>query len=76
MMTGNGDDPQNMEQSKELGISLYMAKPFDLFELRVRVFEILNNFSKGTAWSLLPSLIFIYLISSYTEIACELATLT
>ena len=61
MMTGNGDDPQSIEQLKDLGISLYMAKPFDLFELRVRVFEILNNFgiiSKGTAWSLLPSLIF------------------
>lgn len=61
MMSGNGDDPQNVEQSKDLGISLYMAKPFGLFELRVRVFEILNNFgiiSKGTAWSLLPSLIF------------------
>lgn len=61
MMTGNGDDPQSIEQLKDLGISPYMAKPFDLFELRVRVFEILNNFgiiSKGTAWSLLPSLIF------------------
>lgn len=42
MMTG-GNDPQNMEQAKKLGILCYIAKPFDLFELRERVKEILNS---------------------------------
>ena len=42
MMTG-GNDPQNMEQAKRLGILCYIAKPFDLFELRERVNEILNS---------------------------------
>ncbi|HUS89315.1 MAG TPA: response regulator [Desulfosporosinus sp.] len=41
MMTAYGDT-QNMEQAKELGILYYMAKPFDLFELRERVREILT----------------------------------
>jgi two-component system, response regulator, stage 0 sporulation protein F len=40
MMTAYGDS-QNMEQAKDLGILFYMAKPFDLFELRARVREIL-----------------------------------
>jgi two-component system response regulator (stage 0 sporulation protein F) len=49
MMTGSEDDPQNMEQSKELGILCYIPKPidvfepFDLSELRERVKEILNS---------------------------------
>jgi len=43
MMTGYGDI-QNMEQTKnDLGILHYITKPFDLFELRERVSEILNN---------------------------------
>ena len=42
MMTSYGD-PQNMEQAKDLGILYYMNKPFDLFELRERVREILNG---------------------------------
>lgn len=41
MMTAYGDT-QNMEQAKELGILHYMGKPFDLFELRERVREILT----------------------------------
>ncbi|SPF56009.1 sporulation initiation phosphotransferase F [Candidatus Desulfosporosinus infrequens] len=40
MMTAYGDT-QNMEQAKDLGILHYMAKPFDLFELRERVKMIL-----------------------------------
>lgn len=40
MMTAYGD-AQNMEQAKDLGILYYMGKPFDLFELRERVREIL-----------------------------------
>ncbi|AFQ46386.1 response regulator [Desulfosporosinus meridiei] len=40
MMTAYGD-AQNMEQAKELGILHYLGKPFDLFELRERVREIL-----------------------------------
>jgi two-component system response regulator (stage 0 sporulation protein F) len=40
MMTAYGD-AQNMEQAKDLGILYYMGKPFDLFELRDRVKEIL-----------------------------------
>ncbi|SDG80713.1 response regulator [Desulfosporosinus hippei] len=42
MMTAYGD-AQNMEQAKELGILHYLGKPFDLFELRERVREILIN---------------------------------
>jgi len=80
MMTGNGDDPKNIKQSKDLGILLYMVKPFDLFELRVQVIEILNNLgitSKGfTPWSLLPTIIFIHIISSYSDLVYELATFT
>ena len=41
MMTAYGDT-QNMEQAKDLGILYYMGKPFDLFELRERVREILK----------------------------------
>ena len=41
MMTAYGDT-QNMEQAKDLGILHYMGKPFDLFELRERVREILT----------------------------------
>ena len=41
MMTAYGDT-QNMEQAKDLGILYYMSKPFDLFELRERVKEILK----------------------------------
>ncbi|AET70919.1 response regulator with CheY-like receiver, AAA-type ATPase, and DNA-binding domains [Desulfosporosinus orientis DSM 765] len=40
MMTAYGD-AQNMEQAKELGILHYLSKPFDLFELRERVRDIL-----------------------------------
>lgn len=40
MMTAYGD-AQNMEQAKDLGILYYMGKPFDLFELRDRVRDIL-----------------------------------
>ncbi|TGE31121.1 response regulator [Desulfosporosinus sp. Sb-LF] len=43
MMTAYGDNPQNMEYSKDLGILYYMDKPFDLFELRERVGEISNS---------------------------------
>jgi DNA-binding response OmpR family regulator len=32
-----------VEQAKELGILGYLAKTFDLFELRERVKEILNS---------------------------------
>ncbi|TGE33960.1 response regulator [Desulfosporosinus sp. Sb-LF] len=42
MMTAYGD-AQNMEQAKDLGILHYMGKPFDLFELRKRVKEILSS---------------------------------
>lgn len=42
MMTGY-EDPHNIEQAQELGILCYMAKPFDLFELREQVKEILNS---------------------------------
>ena len=38
-------DNQNMEQAKDLGILCYMSKPFDLFELRERVREIVNSSS-------------------------------
>lgn len=40
MMTAYGD-AQNMEQARELGVLHYMSKPFDLFELRDHVREIL-----------------------------------
>jgi len=49
MMTGYEDDPQNMEQAKDLGILCYRPKPLDLFEpfdlseLRERVKEILSS---------------------------------
>lgn len=42
MMTAYGD-VQNMEQAKELGILNYMSKPFDLFDLRKRVKDILQG---------------------------------
>ena len=42
MMTAYGDT-QNMEQAKDLGILYFMGKPFDLFELRERVREILTS---------------------------------
>ncbi|HZK53674.1 MAG TPA: response regulator [Desulfosporosinus sp.] len=42
IMTGDGD-PHNAEQGQELGILCYITKPFDLFELRERVKEILNS---------------------------------
>lgn len=41
MMTAYGED-HNIEQAKDLGILSYMGKPFDLFELRERVREILR----------------------------------
>jgi len=47
MITG-GDEPHNMEQAKELGILGYLAKPFNLFELRERVMEILTHSGKNT----------------------------
>ena len=40
---GYGDDAHSLEQAKEFGILCYIAKPFDLFELRERVNEILNS---------------------------------
>ena len=78
MMTDYGDI-QNMEQAKDLGILYYMAKPFDLFELRERVKEILLNSSgistQGiTGWSLLPAIILTHTLSSYSQLAGELAT--
>ena len=42
MMTAYGDN-QNMETAKDLGIFSYISKPFDLFELKERVKEILRN---------------------------------
>lgn len=42
MMTGYGDI-QNMEQTQDLGILHYVSKPFDLFELREQVSEILRH---------------------------------
>jgi two-component system response regulator (stage 0 sporulation protein F) len=41
MMTGYGD-VQNTEQTQDLGIINYVSKPFDLFELRERVNDILK----------------------------------
>lgn len=40
LMTAYGD-VHNMEQAKELGVIYYLTKPFDLFELRDKVYEIL-----------------------------------
>ncbi|WP_434510963.1 response regulator [Desulfitobacterium sp. AusDCA] len=42
MMTAYGD-AQNMEQARDLGVLYYMSKPFDLFEMRDRVREILSG---------------------------------
>lgn len=42
MMTAYGD-AHNMEQVQELGVMHYISKPFDLFELRDRVREILSK---------------------------------
>lgn len=41
MMTAYGD-AQNMERAKEHGVRHYISKPFDLFELRDHVREILK----------------------------------
>lgn len=46
MMTAYGDAP-NMEQAHELGVTYYMSKPFDLFDLRDRVREILAKGEEG-----------------------------
>ena len=43
MMTAYSDNHQIMEQSKDLGILYYIGKPFDLFELKERVREVLNS---------------------------------
>ena len=79
LMTGYGDDAHSMEQAKELGILGYLAKPFDLFELRERVSEILNNSEiitkENNAELLLSAIIFTKIISSYSQLACELAIL-
>lgn len=48
MMTAYGD-AQNMEQAQELGVTHYMSKPFDLFELRDRVREILAK-AEAKGW--------------------------
>ena len=48
MMTGY-KDPNNIEQANSLGIIRYMAKSFDLFELRERVKEILNSSGESTS---------------------------
>ena len=42
MMSANRD-PRNIDKSKDLGIHCYIAKPFDLYELRERVKDILNS---------------------------------
>ncbi|CAA7599753.1 Two component system, signal transduction response regulator [Acididesulfobacillus acetoxydans] len=42
MMTAYGDI-HNMQQARELGAVHYLTKPFDLFELRDRVAEILGG---------------------------------
>ena len=42
MMTAYGD-AQNMDQAKELDVTHYMSKPFDLFELRDKVKMILSK---------------------------------
>ena len=51
MLSGYGDK-QAIEQVNDLGISYYMAKPFDLFELRKRVKETLNGSGLSTKGSL------------------------
>jgi len=43
MMTSSYGNPQNMKKAKDLGIIYYVDKPFDLFELRERVREILYS---------------------------------
>jgi len=43
MIKSYEDDPQNMEQSMQLEILCYMAKSFDLLELRELVYEIFNS---------------------------------
>lgn len=42
LMTAYGD-VHNMEQAKELGAIHYLTKPFDLFELRDKVAEVLKG---------------------------------
>jgi len=42
MMTAY-EDIQYMELAEDLGISYYISKPFDLFELRERLRQILNS---------------------------------
>lgn len=44
MMTAYGD-AENMQQARELGVSYYLSKPFDLFDLRERVRRILKEVS-------------------------------
>lgn len=48
MMTAYGD-AQNMEQARDLGVLYYMSKPFDLFEMRDRVREILTGKAKTSS---------------------------
>lgn len=48
MMTAYGD-AQNMEQARDLGVLYYMSKPFDLFEMRDRVHEILTDKAKTSS---------------------------
>lgn len=48
MMTAYGD-AQNMEQARDLGVLYYMSKPFDLFEMRDRVREILTGKAKSSS---------------------------
>jgi len=55
MITANADT-QDMAQAKDLGILYYMGKPFDLFELRERVREILNSSGITTKGSTAPVL--------------------
>lgn len=47
MMTAYGDS-QNIEQARELGVLDYISKPFDLFELRGKVKEVLASTGKTT----------------------------
>ena len=42
MMTAYHEHNQEMDQANDLGILYYIAKPFDLFELRERVRDILK----------------------------------
>lgn len=48
MMTAYGDAP-SMEQARELGVLHYMSKPFDLFELRDHVRDILEQKKTDTS---------------------------